>query len=224
MDRAAIQEPARRPVHRLRSLAAGVLALAVAPLAHADARTGASADARAAAAASAPLPAQFLAHPLFAASYACSEHAWGELPYLGDDLGQDCVQQQFVDEGGHAFMKSYRGDGLRNEDWFGWDQPVLSPCDCTVLKVGVNATTNVPGVLGKPPASMVVLQAADGTRVVLAHVQSLSVKEGEQVKAGQAIARVGNNGYSRMPHIHIGAWKDKQALQIRWDQRAMPVP
>ena len=103
-------------------------------------------------------------------------------------------------------------------------QPVLSPCDCTVLKVGVNATTNVPGVLGKPPASMVVLQAADGTRVVLAHVQSLSVKEGEQVRAGQAIARVGNNGYSRMPHIHIGAWKDKQALQIRWDQRAMPVP
>ena len=80
MDQAAIQEPARRPVHRLRSLAAGVLALAVAPLAHADARTGASADARAAAAASAPLPAQFLAHPLFAASYACSEHAWGELP------------------------------------------------------------------------------------------------------------------------------------------------
>ena len=56
MDRAAIQEPARRPVHRLRSLAAGVLALAVAPLAHADARTGASADTRAAAA-SAPLPA-----------------------------------------------------------------------------------------------------------------------------------------------------------------------
>jgi hypothetical protein len=174
-------------------------------------------------AADVPLPGQFLAHPLFASSYACSEHAWGELPYLGDDLGQDCVQQAFVDEGGRAFMKSYRSDGLANEDWFGWNQPVLSPCDCTVIRIGLNPATNVPGVLGSPPASMIVLETVDGTRVVLAHVQSLSVREGQQVSAGQAIARVGNNGYSRMPHIHIGAWKDKQALQIRWDQRRIPV-
>lgn len=172
---------------------------------------------------SAPLPGQFLAHPLFEASYACSEHAWGELPYLGDDLGQDCVQQAFVEEDGRAFMKSYRNDGRVNEDWFGWNQPVLSPCDCTVVRIGLNPATNVPGMLGTPPASMIMLEATDGTRVVLAHVQSLSVKEGQEVSAGQAIARVGNNGYSRMPHIHIGAWKDKQALQIRWDQRAIPV-
>lgn len=171
----------------------------------------------------APLPGQFLAHPVFASSYTCSEHAWGELPYLGDDLGQDCVQQAFVEEGGRAFMKSYRSDGLANEDWFGWNQPVLSPCDCTVVKIGLNPVANAPGVLGKPPASMVVLETADGTRVVLAHVQSLSVQEGQQVSAGQAIARVGNNGYSRMPHIHIGAWKDRKALQIRWDQRRIPI-
>jgi hypothetical protein len=174
-------------------------------------------------AANAPLPGQFLAHPLFTASYSCSEHAWGELPYMGDDLGQDCVQQDFVDEGGRAFMKSYRSDGLANEDWFGWNQPVLSPCDCKVIKISLNPVTNTPGVLGTPPASMIVLEASDGTRVVLAHVQSLSVQEGQQVNAGQAIAKVGNNGYSRMPHIHIGAWKDKQALQIRWDQRRIRV-
>jgi hypothetical protein len=174
-------------------------------------------------AANAPVPAQFLAHPIFAASYSCSEHAWGELPYLGDDLGQDCVQQDFVEENGRAFMKSYRSDGLANEDWFGWNQPVLSPCDCKVIKTSLNPVTNTPGVVGTPPASMIVLEAADGTRLVLAHVQSLSVQDGEQVNAGQAIARVGNNGYSRMPHIHIGAWKDKQALQIRWDQRRISV-
>jgi hypothetical protein len=174
-------------------------------------------------AANAPLPGQFLAHPIFASSYSCSEHAWGELPYLGDDLGQDCVQQAFVEEGGRAFMKSYRSEGLANEDWFGWNQPVLSPCDCKVIKISLNPVTNTPGVLGTPPASMIVLEASDGTRVVLAHVQSLSVQEGQQVNAGQPIARVGNNGYSRMPHIHIGAWKDKQALQIRWDQRRIRV-
>ena len=173
--------------------------------------------------AAASLPQQFLAHPLFQTSYSCSEHAWGELPYLGDDLGQDCVQQEFVEEGGHAFMKSYRTDGLSNEDWFGWNRPVLSPCDCTVVRISLNATANAPGVLGSPPASMIVLAAEDGTKVVLAHIQSPTVREGQQVKAGEAIARVGNNGYSRNPHIHIGAWREKQALQIRWDQRHIPV-
>lgn len=168
-------------------------------------------------------PGQFLAHPLFSSSYSCSEHAWGELPYPGDDLGQDCVQQEFVDEGGRAFMKSYRTDGLANEDWYGWNQPVLSPCDCTVIRVSLNAVDNVPGVLGSPPASMLLLEAEDGTKVLLAHVRSPAVQEGQAVKAGEAIARVGNNGYSRNPHIHIGAWRGQQALQIRWDQRHIPV-
>lgn len=193
-------------------------ALFAAPFAVAAAQAATQEDA-----APAELPGQFLAHPLFASSYACSEHAWGELPYLGDDLGQDCVPQEFVDEGGRAFMKSYRTDGLANVDWFGWNQPVLSPCDCTVVKISLNAVDNVPGVLGKPPASLILLQAADGTKVVLAHIQSPGVEEGQRVAAGEAIARVGNNGYSRNPHIHVGAWREKKALQIRWDQRHIPI-
>lgn len=164
---------------------------------------------------------QVMAHPLFDAGYACSEHAAGSLPALGDDLGQDCTIQKPVVSDGRGFMRAYRGEGLDNDDWYGWNQDVLSPCDCTVVRTHENPVTNVPGITGQPPASFVLLRAADDTFFVLAHVQAIGVAPGETLKAGQVIARVGNNGFARAPHIHIGAWRGRDALQIRWDQKAM---
>jgi hypothetical protein len=166
---------------------------------------------------------QFLAHPLFSEPYSCSEHAAGELPYLGDDLGQDCTVGEFVDKGGRAFMRAYASDGLSNEDWYGWNKVVLSPCDCEVVSVRINPVTNEPGKTGKPPASAIELKTPDGTHIVLAHVQAPIVKAGEHINSGQPVARVGNNGFARAPHIHIGAWRGQDALQIRWDQKKIVI-
>ncbi len=166
---------------------------------------------------------EFLAHPVFKDAFTCSEHAAGELPYLGDDLGTDCVVEQFVNQGGRAFMRMYATDGLKNEDWFGWKRPVLSPCDCVIVSVRINPVTNEPGKTGKPPASSIELKTADGISVVLAHIQEPTVKEGDRVSAGQPVAVVGNNGFARNPHIHIGAWRGRDALQIRWDQKHIPI-
>jgi hypothetical protein len=168
--------------------------------------------------------AQFLAHPLFLEPYSCSEHAAGELPYLGDDLGQDCMIEAYVEKKGRAFMRAYATDGLANEDWYGWNKVVLSPCDCSVVSVEINPVTNVPGQTGKPPASSIELRTEDGIFVVLAHIQAPLVAKGDRLQSGQPVARVGNNGYSRVPHIHIGAWRDRDGLQIRWDQKKIPVP
>ena len=49
----------------------------------------------------------------------------------------------------------------------------------------------------------------------------MKVKVGDTVKAGDIVAKVGNNGTSFMPHIHIGAWKDKEPLQISFDLKKM---
>jgi hypothetical protein len=166
---------------------------------------------------------QFLAHPLFSEAYSCSEHAAGELPYLGDDLGQDCTVAAFVESGGRAFMRAFATDGLTNEDWYGWNRVVLSPCECEVVAVNINPITNEPGKTGKPPASVIELKMSDGTHIVLAHVQASVVKVGDLIKNGQPVARVGNNGFSRVPHIHIGAWRGEDALQIRWDQKKIEV-
>lgn len=163
-------------------------------------------------------------HPFSARVFSCTEHPEGKLAYIGDALGTDCLIQGGFDEmrrGPGEFLRSYRTNGLTNEDWFGWNEPVLAPFDGIVEKVGVNSVTNVPGTMGKPPASMIVFARADGARVLYAHIQDILVSEGDSVNAGQKVAKIGNNGMSWSPHIHVGAWRDKRPLQIRWDLRAL---
>ncbi|WP_142124234.1 M23 family metallopeptidase [Pseudoxanthomonas sp. 3HH-4] len=166
---------------------------------------------------------QAMAHPLFDDPYMCSEHAENELPHLGDALGQDCMITAFGDDTKRSFLGLYRNDGARNQDWYGWNRPVNSPCDCEVVKLHVNPLVNVPGQPHESRASSIILRATDGTVFVVAHLQAFAVKEGDHVEAGELIGLVGNNGYARAPHVHIGAWRGKQALQVRWDQQAMKV-
>lgn len=158
-------------------------------------------------------------HRIFNEYFSCGEHYNGELEYLGDALGTDCTIQAGL-QGNSGFVTAFRNDGARNEDWYGWNAEVLAPFDGTVVAVNVNPVVNQPGHLGRPPASIILFERADGVRVLFAHVQDLQVARGDSVRAGQVVARVGNNGYGRNPHIHIGAWKDESPYQIRWDLRS----
>ena len=168
-----------------------------------------------------PRPAAHI-HPLFAEDYACQEHPDGQLPYKGDALGTDCFITRLVETGpNEAFSRAFENDGSRNEDWFGWRAEVLAPFDGVVRRVSINPVTNSPGRLGSPPASMMVFQRDDGTSVLYAHIREPTVEEGDRVTAGQPVARVGNNGFGRNPHIHIGAWLDDEPLQLRHDLVAM---
>jgi murein DD-endopeptidase MepM/ murein hydrolase activator NlpD len=51
------------------------------------------------------------------------------------------------------------------------------------------------------------IQHEDGTITVYGHMQSFSVREGQQVKAGEQIARTGNRGQSTGPHLHFEVWE-----------------
>lgn len=170
----------------------------------------------------AKVPIEFVTiHPLFAAESMCSEHWEGQLKYPGDDLGADCVVFGGLPaDGKSGFMRPFKTDGKTNEDWYGWMEPVLAPVDGVVERININSSVNKPGEMGKPPASFVIFKREDGTRVLLAHVAEIMVKVGDRVTAGQPFAKVGNNGYSRSPHIHVGAWREKIPLQIRFDLRA----
>jgi murein DD-endopeptidase MepM/ murein hydrolase activator NlpD len=120
-----------------------------------------------------------------------------------------------------SFGRLYRTDGRRNEDWYSWGADVLSPGDGVVLALHANPKVNVPGTLGPPPAGFIMVRLNDGVIVLYAHVTDFAVAAGDHVKAGQVIAKVGNNGPSYAPHVHVGAFKGVEPLQIRWDQRAM---
>lgn len=71
--------------------------------------------------------------------------------------------------------------------------PILAAADGVVLEAG--------------PASgfglWVRVQHPDGTITIYGHMQDYSVREGQQVKAGQQIARMGNRGFSTGPHLHF---------------------
>ena len=49
----------------------------------------------------------------------------------------------------------------------------------------------------------IVIDHGGGYQTLYAHCSELLVKEGETVKKGQVIARVGNTGRSTAPHLHF---------------------
>lgn len=67
------------------------------------------------------------------------------------------------------------------------------------------------------------IRTDDRIIIVPGHATDITLKRGDRVTAGQIIGKVGNNGMSRAPHIHVGAYRpsDNVPLQIRWDLRAM---
>ncbi len=60
-------------------------------------------------------------------------------------------------------------------------------------------------------------QSDDETIVMLAHIPNPVVTVGEEVKEGQLLAYVGNNGFCRHPHIHVGAYRGDQPLMVGFD-------
>lgn len=50
------------------------------------------------------------------------------------------------------------------------------------------------------------IRHADGTITVYGHINRALVQEGEQVRAGDEIAEMGNRGNSTGPHLHFEVW------------------
>ncbi|ANY10097.1 peptidase M23 [Pseudonocardia sp. HH130630-07] len=53
----------------------------------------------------------------------------------------------------------------------------------------------------------VVLKHADGTKSVYGHINRSLVEAGQEVRAGDEIAEVGNRGQSTGPHLHLEIWQ-----------------
>ncbi|MGW0172879.1 M23 family metallopeptidase [Rhodococcus sp. NPDC003322] len=76
-------------------------------------------------------------------------------------------------------------------------------------------------VIDSGPASgfgmWVRLQHADGTITVYGHIDSSLVSVGQQVMAGDQIARMGNRGFSTGPHLHF-------EVHLAGDNKIDPIP
>ena len=101
---------------------------------------------------------------------------------------------------------THTGEGKRLEDYYSYGQPVLAPAAGTVVWLEDGHPDQAIG--SKDPAHAigngVIIDHGGNEYSLLAHFQpqSLKVKKGDKVRAGQVIARCGNSGNTSEPHIH----------------------
>jgi murein DD-endopeptidase MepM/ murein hydrolase activator NlpD len=119
-----------------------------------------------------------------------------------------------MDDSGHF----YEGDKTKNESYIDYGDDIIAVADGTITKTLDTMDANAPGVLpaNDPELSkQLTVQTVDGNHIVedigghefafYAHLQkgSLLVKEGDRVKKGQVIAKLGNTGNANASHMHF---------------------
>ena len=103
--------------------------------------------------------------------------------------------------------KSYRGSPDKNENYFAFGQPILAPCDGTVVMAIDGVPDNTPGEVNPvhKTGNTLVLRTDAGEYILLAHLKegSLKVEKGQQVKRGDLLGLCGNSGNSTEAHLHL---------------------
>ena len=74
--------------------------------------------------------------------------------------------------------------------------PIVSAADGVVIEAGAASGFGL----------WVRIQHSDGSVSVYGHMDTFSVYEGQEVRAGEQIARMGSRGYSTGPHLHFEIW------------------
>ena len=110
---------------------------------------------------------------------------------------------------------TFSRDALKNDSYYAYGQDVLAVADGTVIAARDGIPENVPRHDGFRPAVPLSMDTLAGNSITLAiaddqfahymHLQpgSLQVKAGDRVRRGQVLARIGNSGDSREPHLHF---------------------
>lgn len=118
----------------------------------------------------------------------------------------------------------FRGDGLALEDHFSWDQPVYAAAGGKVAYAQFDMPDLPPGQLPDPRiyrqdprrllGNAVAISHGNGEFSYYAHLQqaTLAVREGEVVRRGALLGRVGNSGQSPGPHLHMHVMEGPNAF------------
>ncbi len=115
-----------------------------------------------------------------------------------------------------------RHDGTaRNENWWGYGEPVLAVADGEVTQVLDGIPENVPRVLPQLvtldniAGNYVIFRIAPNRYVTYAHLQngSIKVRLHDRVRRGDMLARLGNTGNTTGAHLHFQVTDANSVLQ-----------
>jgi len=106
---------------------------------------------------------------------------------------------------------SYHDAPTRNENWWGYGEPIHAVADGEVTQVVDDIPENTARKLPEEvtlhniAGNCVVMRIAPRTFVTYAHLQKSSIKvhPGQQVRQGDVIALLGNSGNATAPHLHL---------------------
>ena len=101
---------------------------------------------------------------------------------------------------------AHKGSIHKLENHYAWSQPVFAQADGVVIAAeGKHPDMPIGKMGGFDNANDVVIDYGGGIRALYGHLQqdSVKVKVGQRVAAGQVLGRVGNSGASNMPHLHF---------------------
>lgn len=103
--------------------------------------------------------------------------------------------------------KTHRNKGAANTDYYAFGKALYAPAGGAVVLVVDGVPDNTPGTLNPiyVPGNTVIIQTDNNEYLVLAHFkqQSITVRQGQKVKAGQLLGLCGNSGNSSEPHLHF---------------------
>jgi murein DD-endopeptidase len=116
-----------------------------------------------------------------------------------------------------------RHDGSdRNDNWWGWGEPVLAVADGEISEVVDEYPDNTPRVL--PPVTLdniggnhVILRIAADRYVCYAHLQhgSIKVHLHDHVRTGDTLALLGNSGNTTGAHLHLQMMDRNSVLEAQ---------
>ncbi len=189
----------------------------------------------------------------------------GHHPFAFDFVKMDERRKKYSKKSKIGFFIS----NIPSDQYYCWDQPIYSPIDGVVLQAGFewedhqatniwktislwfNATyrsklEEIDGKLDLRPnvGNYVMIESSEGYIVFLAHLKcgSTKVENGQVVKTGDFIGKVGNSGNSTAPHLHINifdqmndpytakvlpfVFKEYQVLgsDEKWEKHKLNVP
>jgi murein DD-endopeptidase len=108
----------------------------------------------------------------------------------------------------------------KNENWWGWGEPVLAVADGEITEAVDEFPDNPPQVV--PPVTLdniagnhIILQITQNRFVTYAHLQrgSIKVRTGVHVHRGDVIALLGNSGNTTGAHLHLQVTDRNSVLQ-----------
>lgn len=103
--------------------------------------------------------------------------------------------------------KSYKTNGLANEDYFAFNKELIAPCDGEIIYTVDGVKDNIPGELNPffNSGNTVMLKTENNEFIFFAHFKqnSIKVKQGQKIKKGEVLGLCGNSGSSSEPHLHF---------------------